>query len=297
MVGAPSSVYKHVECVDCHNPHRVTSNASASLSGIDRLAGMRGIRVDGTVMQSVANSGTTGTYRNMVEISEVCFRCHGDTYDTFIPTRYDSYLRRLTSGSVVNESHPTRSTANNPASNNTHGSSKKKEFNPNTTFPLGGTGSLNYNAAFHPVAATGKNQTGVFDPANSTRYGLLTASGLSRNNTINCTDCHNTNALGAGTFSGTTATPTFAGAITESSLRSYTESGRTLSDLNRGPAFLIIFLPQRQKARMALQTTGYSGQITTQPLQQVYQVQIQQAVLRLTPLMLLTLPYALTATI
>jgi predicted CXXCH cytochrome family protein len=237
VVGAPSSVYKHLECVDCHNPHRVTSSTSASLSGIDRLAGMRGIRTDGTVMQSVANSGATGTYRNMVEISEVCFRCHGDTYDTFIPTRYDSYLRRLTSGSVVNESHPTRSTANNPASNNTHGSSKKKEFNPNTTFPLGGTGSLNYNAAYHPVAATGRNQTGVFDPANSTRYGLLTASGLSRNNTINCTDCHNTNALGAGTFTGTTATPTFAGAITESSLRSYTESGRTLSDLNRGPAF------------------------------------------------------------
>src|SRR4030067_984370 len=91
--------------------------------------------------------------------------------------------------------------------------------------------------SYQPVATTGRNQTGVFDPANSTRYGLLTASGLSRNNTINCTDCHNTNALGAGTFSGTTATPTFAGAITESSLRSYSESGRTLSDLNRGPAF------------------------------------------------------------
>ena len=62
---------------------------------------------------------------------------------------------------------------------------RRKEFNPNTTFPLGGTGSLNYNAAYHPVAATGRNQTGVFDPANSTRYGLLTASGLSRSNTIN----------------------------------------------------------------------------------------------------------------
>jgi hypothetical protein len=173
----------------------------------------------------------------MVEIPEVCFRCHGDTYDTFIPTRFDSYLRRLTTGAVVNESHPTRSTANNPASNNTHGSNKRKEFDPNTPFPLGGTGTLNYNAAYHPVATTGRNQTGVFDPANSTRFGLLTASGLDRLKTINCTDCHNTNALGAGTFSGTTATPTFAGSVTESSLRSYTESGRTLSDLNRGTAF------------------------------------------------------------
>jgi hypothetical protein len=65
----------------------------------------------------------------------------------------------------------------------------------------------------------------------------LTASGLSRSNTINCTDCHNTNALGAGTFTGTIASPTFAGSITESSLRSYVESGRTLSDLNRVSAF------------------------------------------------------------
>ena len=237
VVGAPASQYKHVECTDCHNPHRVTSSTSASLSGIDRLAGMRGIKVDGTVMQSVSNAGTSGTYRSIVEISEVCFRCHGDTYDTFITTRYDSYLRRLINGSVVNESHPTRTTAGNPASGNTHGSNKMKEFNPNTTFPLGGTGSLNYNAAYHPVATTGRNQTGVFDPANSTRFGLLTTSGLDRGKTINCTDCHNTNALGAGTFSGTTATPTFPGAVTESTLRSYIESGRTLSDVNRGSAF------------------------------------------------------------
>ena len=33
------------------------------------------------------------------------------------------------------------------------------------------------------------------------------------------------------------ATPTFPGAVTESTLRSYIESGRTLSDVNRGSAF------------------------------------------------------------
>ena len=53
VVGAPSSVYKHVGCTDCHNPHRVTSSTSASLSGIDRLAGMRGIRADGTIIKHI----------------------------------------------------------------------------------------------------------------------------------------------------------------------------------------------------------------------------------------------------
>ncbi len=238
VVGAPSSVYKHIECTDCHNPHRVTSNTSASLSGIDRLAGMRGIRVDGTVMQSAANSGTSGTYRNMVEIPEVCFRCHGDTYDTFIP-RYDNYpfLRRQTTGTVVTEPGPLRTTAGNPASGSTHGSNKRLEFNPNT-IPTWAVGNVpNNNTAFHPVAATGRNQTGVFDPTNATRYGLipsLATALFGKGSTINCTDCHNTNALGAGTFAGTTATPTFPGPTTQSSLRSYVESApaRTLSDVN-----------------------------------------------------------------
>ena len=237
VVGAPSSVYKHVECTDCHNPHRVTNNASASLSGIDRLAGMRGVRVDGTVMQIIDIAGATGTYRNMVEISEVCFRCHGDTYDTFIPTLLSSYTKCLnqnctTTGSI---NEPTRTTAGTPASGNTHGSNKRLEFDPTTTFPLGGTGSLNYNAAYHPVATTGRNQTGVFNPSDPNgRYGLLSGSGLSRSNTINCSDCHNNNVLGGGTFSGTTATPTFPGPVTQSSLRSYVEASpaRTLSDVN-----------------------------------------------------------------
>lgn len=228
VVGAPSSVYKHVECTDCHNPHRVTSNASASLSGIDRLAGMRGIRADGTIMQSISVSGATGTYRNMVEISEVCFRCHGDTYDTFISTKYDSYLKCLNQGctSTGSVGEPTRTTAGNPAANNTHGSSKKKEFNPNTA--NANTGQ-NFNSAFHPVAATGRNTTAIFAPGTTALLG-----GLDRTKTINCTDCHNTEALGAGTFAGTTATPTFPGPVTQSSLRSYVEASpaRTLSDVN-----------------------------------------------------------------
>ncbi len=228
VVGAPSSAYKHVECVDCHNPHRVTSSTSASLSGIDRLAGMRGIRADGTIMQSISVSGTTGTYRNMVEIPEVCFRCHGDTYDTFIPQKPDSYIKCLNQGctSTGSVSEPTRTTAGNPASNNTHGSNKRKEFDPNTA--NANTGQ-NFNSAFHPVAATGRNTTAIFAPGATALLG-----GLDRTKTINCTDCHNTEALGAGTFSGTTATPTFPGPITQSSLRSYVEAApaRTLSDVN-----------------------------------------------------------------
>ena len=62
---------KHVECADCHNPHRVQA-----LPG-NVHAGMKGISLSG----STVVDGVTG------EISqyEVCFRCHGDSFAIFIP--------------------------------------------------------------------------------------------------------------------------------------------------------------------------------------------------------------------
>ena len=58
----------HVECADCHNPHRATRELP--------LDGAKGIRIDGTVASS-----TPGV---AIEEYEVCLRCHGDTFDRFI---------------------------------------------------------------------------------------------------------------------------------------------------------------------------------------------------------------------
>lgn len=60
----------HVECADCHNPHRVTAS--------DKLRGMRGIGVDGGLVDDTAGAGR-------VALHEVCLRCHGSTVASVIP--------------------------------------------------------------------------------------------------------------------------------------------------------------------------------------------------------------------
>jgi len=60
---------KHVECPDCHNPHRVTA--------ANKFRGMRAIDLAGNEVQDVTQS------RDIAE-HEICFRCHGDTYVTVV---------------------------------------------------------------------------------------------------------------------------------------------------------------------------------------------------------------------
>lgn len=67
---------KHVECVDCHNPHKVKQS--------NRTEGMRGIDLSGNIVQNVINDpapldGTPSTRQY-----PVCLRCHGDTFNTVI---------------------------------------------------------------------------------------------------------------------------------------------------------------------------------------------------------------------
>lgn len=56
----------HVECVDCHNPHRATGRASAPPDVPGSLEGVDGIDVSGN---AIAESSYT---------YEVCFKCHAD---------------------------------------------------------------------------------------------------------------------------------------------------------------------------------------------------------------------------
>lgn len=139
------NVVKHVECVDCHNPHQVKA-----LPG-NVHEGMKGISLSGAVVVDDA--------ANDLKQYEVCFRCHGDSFATFIPPA------------------PTR-----PPS----GSNKRLEFQ--TT-----------NDAFHPVAGPGKNQSTYLNNVLDTPGGQLhgndyTGARLNRFSTVLCTDCHNNNA-------------------------------------------------------------------------------------------------------
>lgn len=151
---------KHVECVDCHNPHQVRA-----LPG-NVHEGMKGISLAGaTVVDNAAVD---------LQQHEVCLRCHGDSFATFIPPG------------------PTR-----PPS----GSNKRIEFQ--TT-----------NDAFHPVGGPGKNTTTYLNNVLDTPDGQLkgndwTGARLNRFSTVLCTDCHNNEATANvdGSARGSTASP------------------------------------------------------------------------------------------
>ncbi len=91
---------RSVECVDCHNPHKATSaNKHKGVDGID-LAG------------DPIGPGTA----NAVEIVqyELCFKCHGDTYNSSRPDRTNKRLDFQTTNSAF---HPVAGPGRNQSQN------------------------------------------------------------------------------------------------------------------------------------------------------------------------------------
>jgi hypothetical protein len=176
---------KHVECYDCHNPHAVKAPTGVKGDGdAGRLQGMRYVDINGT-----PRNPATGDRQPYV--MEVCFRCHGDTWD------------QVFAGNV----YPTQ-TQNRPDGR----SNKRLEFDPNGYDPSYGP-SQSFNSAYHPVAAPGKNTSLALCLQLQNAFGLnCSSAGAAKtslqNLTINCTDCHNSEALGG-----------VSGPVTESSLR------------------------------------------------------------------------------
>ena len=138
---APDSRYTdamHVECVDCHNPHRVTAS--------NRLEGMRGIALGGAVIENVRNDSTAA---GLSEQYAVCFRCHGDTYASALP--------------------PVLASGLSP-------SNKRQEFQTaNSSYhPVGGVGrnaSANLNAQLTPYGLRTASVIRCTDCHNSNAYG------------------------------------------------------------------------------------------------------------------------------
>ena len=101
-------VIKHVECSDCHNPHQANRTpypGGGVVSGAN--AGVSGVSASG---QKV----TSAQY-----LYEICFKCHGDSYNNVISTlpvtRQVSTLNTRYSFDRVNPSfHPVESQGKNP---------------------------------------------------------------------------------------------------------------------------------------------------------------------------------------
>lgn len=188
---------KHVECYDCHNPHAVSST--------NRVEGMKFVDIGGTVRDPA-----TG-YRQPY-VYEICLKCHGNSFNTFIPDQVATGTGAEVGGTLRTTVAQYGCTPNiNPASSCTDGSNKRLEFDTATNSADGFGGANAPNRAYHPVAAAGRNTSAALN--NQLLGGLTTAS------TINCTDCHNNEATGAGTFTGATATPAYPGPVTQSNLR------------------------------------------------------------------------------
>ena len=181
----------HVTCTDCHNPHQVEPG--------NRLKGMKGIDINGLVV----GHGVPGNDREPY-VYEVCFRCHGNSYtNIFSGDRYpdDTFMR----------SDPRDFRPSNPDFSLRGFSNKRKEFNPNTpdnTLPDHSQQVV--NAAFHPVAAAGRNGTVQLCNQLTESFHLNCADPVSalQKVTILCTDCHNSEATSA-----------VKGPVTESNLR------------------------------------------------------------------------------
>jgi predicted CXXCH cytochrome family protein len=66
---SPLNPSRHVECPDCHNPHRVTT--------ANKFEGMRGVDLGGSPVQDV-------TQNRDIQEHEICFRCHSDTFSSVV---------------------------------------------------------------------------------------------------------------------------------------------------------------------------------------------------------------------
>ena len=233
----------HVECVDCHNMHRVNRR--------NRFRGMPGITID---QRLVAQNLQQVDERREPYIYEVCLRCHGGTFNNHIQ---EQLFAALGTGKLV------QARGNNPLNPGRgvsgSGSNKRKEFDP-TSIPFyrenfktilnPGTGTESMipvapptlNTAFHPVVQPGRNQSGVLNNytnnigAPTLQGQLLGVLGLSRLNTIHCTDCHNTDLFG--TFAGSPpAPPTFNSANFPSHINFPDYPGPITFDDTRGTAY------------------------------------------------------------
>ena len=236
---------RHIECVDCHNPHQVTRPTIPGSAG--RMKGMKGIthndRVVGVDVTGLCDPGPSCNREPY--IYEVCFRCHGNS----VPTLFSGDDNP---GSTTFRSNPQPGAqASVPDLSYQGFSNKRLEFSPANSInnlnasnmtsttadpvrgqyeigPDAGIGSDPTNGqlrrvgpglhkSYHPVVAPGRNATRPLFEQLKGAFGLSSQADLT-SLTIHCTDCHNNDFYDA-YQDGTGFFANLLGPITESTLR------------------------------------------------------------------------------
>ena len=102
---ATSFMSNHVECVDCHNPHRANGSTAAAPVVAGTQIGVAGVTASGFAKQE-ANFQY-----------EICFKCHADNnVKSFVPiTRQHAQINTRLEFDLANPSfHPVEGAGNNP---------------------------------------------------------------------------------------------------------------------------------------------------------------------------------------
>lgn len=168
---------RHVECVDCHNPHAVRSTAGA-ISG--PLTGVRGITISGTEINPA-----TLEY-------QICFRCHGDSTNAPSPRT----LRQLAQANVrlkFDTANPSHHAVAGPG---------RSAFVPSLISPLTTASVIKCSDCHNNNAGPGAAGTGPNGPHGSTFPSLLERRYETLDNTTEssatyalCYKCHSRNSI------------------------------------------------------------------------------------------------------
>ena len=286
---------KHIECVDCHNMHRVDrTDRFRGMPGITIGTGAFGSPLDTSggstliVAQTLDNKDVT----REPFIFEVCLRCHGNTFNSHVReqrvtsrgTGLVVQLRGNNSGQAIQVPSFTYAGSNPTSTTLGGGSNKRKEFDPCAkpfytpvtikndpncnqynsvlanvtrlvTQAIPNNGLPGLNTSFHPVAAPGRNQSGVLNNTSDAVPGQLRGQ-LSRKKTIHCTDCHNSDLFG--TYAGGLSQPNNSNGNTGSiSIPDF--PGPITFDETRGTAY------KRSATSVFSWATDYEGDLGQNP--------------------------------
>ena len=172
-------VDRHVECVDCHNPHKARPGTGANATtGV--LNGVPGVDINGANVDQI-----TETY-------QLCFRCHGDsTNKPPAPTpRVISQTNTRLEYSLTNPSyHPVAGPGRNPnvpsliAPMTTSSTISCTDcHNSNTGTTAGGTGAEGPHGSAYDNILIRRYETADYTPESASNYAL-------------CYGCHDRNSI------------------------------------------------------------------------------------------------------
>ncbi|RMF86812.1 MAG: hypothetical protein D6739_02605 [Nitrospirae bacterium] len=176
---SPSTMGRHVECADCHDPHQAKPGSATPPAVSPPIAGVSGVDSSGAVVSPAQNQ------------YEICFKCHADTAQGLapIPRQIQTLNKRLQFDPANPSFHPVEAPGVNPNV-------------PSLILPLT-TASVIYCTDCHASDdGPGAGGTGPAGPHGSVYPYLLEREYVTADNTAEsptvyalCYKCHDRNSI------------------------------------------------------------------------------------------------------